>query len=57
MTAQHRDDGRALGLTTDPATGRTTAHLLPRFDTISYRELWRRWARLRRPGGMTATIR
>ena len=31
---------RARQLTTDPATGRTTAQLLPRFDTITYRELW-----------------
>ncbi|MET8953185.1 carboxylic acid reductase [Streptomyces sp. NPDC004393] len=26
----------------DPATGRTSLRLLPRFDTISYRELWSR---------------
>lgn len=31
---------RARSLTTDPATGRTIAQLLPRFDTITYRELW-----------------
>ncbi|MBW0017944.1 MAG: AMP-binding protein, partial [Mycobacterium sp.] len=31
---------RARTLTTDPATGRTTAQLQPRFDTISYRDLW-----------------
>jgi fatty acid CoA ligase FadD9 len=31
---------RARELTTDPATGRTTAQLLPRFDTITYRDLW-----------------
>ncbi len=31
---------RARTLTTDPATGRTTSRLLPRFDTISYRHLW-----------------
>ena len=31
---------RARQLTTDPSTGRTTAALLPRFDTITYRELW-----------------
>ncbi|MBV8790104.1 MAG: thioester reductase domain-containing protein, partial [Mycobacterium sp.] len=31
---------RARELTTDPATGRTVAKLLPRFDTITYRELW-----------------
>ncbi|MHC9294480.1 carboxylic acid reductase [Mycobacterium sp. LTG2003] len=33
---------RATQLATDPATGRTVARLLPRFDTISYRELWSR---------------
>jgi fatty acid CoA ligase FadD9 len=27
---------------TDPATGRTTLRLLPRFDTITYREVWAR---------------
>ncbi|MGV9802494.1 carboxylic acid reductase [Mycobacterium sp. NPDC003449] len=27
---------------TDPATGRTTTRLLPRFDTVSYREVWSR---------------
>jgi fatty acid CoA ligase FadD9 len=31
---------RARTLTTDPVTGRTTTQLLPRFDTISYRDLW-----------------
>src|SRR6516225_7680336 len=31
---------RARSLTIDPATGRTTTQLLPRFDTISYRDLW-----------------
>lgn len=31
---------RARALKTDPATGRTTAQLLPRFDTIAYRDLW-----------------
>ena len=31
---------RARTLTTDPKTGRTTSWLLPRFETISYRELW-----------------
>src|SRR5258708_8595366 len=31
---------RARQLTTDPTTGRTTTQLLPRFDTISYRDLW-----------------
>jgi fatty acid CoA ligase FadD9 len=29
---------RARSLMTDPATGRTTAQLLPRFDTITYRD-------------------
>ncbi|GGM48616.1 putative fatty-acid-CoA ligase FadD [Longimycelium tulufanense] len=33
---------RAKELITDPATGRTSLRLLPRFDTISYRELWDR---------------
>ncbi|HEY4460844.1 MAG TPA: carboxylic acid reductase, partial [Pseudonocardiaceae bacterium] len=33
---------RAKELTTDPATGRTSLRLLPRFDTISYDELWSR---------------
>ncbi|MCA2241434.1 carboxylic acid reductase [Mycobacterium sp. WUMAC-067] len=31
---------RARTSSTDPATGRTTAELLPRFDTMTYRELW-----------------
>lgn len=31
---------RARSLVTDPATGRTTSQLLPRFDTITYRDLW-----------------
>jgi fatty acid CoA ligase FadD9 len=31
---------RARSLTTDPTTGRTISQLLPRFDTITYRELW-----------------
>ncbi|MCW2686236.1 MAG: putative long-chain fatty-acid--CoA ligase [Mycobacterium sp.] len=33
---------RARELVTDPATGRTSARLLPRFETISYREMWAR---------------
>ncbi|WP_158884832.1 carboxylic acid reductase [Amycolatopsis anabasis] len=33
---------RARELATDPATGRTSLRLLPRFETISYRELWAR---------------
>jgi fatty acid CoA ligase FadD9 len=33
---------RVKELTTDPATGRTSLRLLPRFDTISYGELWAR---------------
>jgi fatty acid CoA ligase FadD9 len=33
---------RARELTMDPATGRTSANLLPRFETISYRDLWAR---------------
>lgn len=31
---------RARTLSTDPETGRTTSELQPRFDTISYRQLW-----------------
>ena len=31
---------RAVEFVTDPATGRTSARLLPRFDTLTYRELW-----------------
>src|SRR5882757_7252639 len=33
---------RAAEPVVDPATGRTTRRLLPRFDTITYRELWAR---------------
>jgi len=33
---------RAVQLVKDPDTGRTTAELLPRFDTITYREMWQR---------------
>ncbi|MDT5095753.1 MAG: fatty acid CoA ligase FadD9 [Mycobacterium sp.] len=33
---------RATRLADDPHTGRTTLELLPRFDTVSYRELWAR---------------
>jgi fatty acid CoA ligase FadD9 len=33
---------RARELVTDPASGRRTLRLLPRFDTITYRELWMR---------------
>lgn len=31
---------RAVQLVTDPETGRTSAHLLTHFDTITYGELW-----------------
>src|SRR2546425_10337540 len=31
---------RTTELVTDPETGRTPSRLLPRFDTISYAELW-----------------
>jgi fatty acid CoA ligase FadD9 len=31
---------RARALATDPETGRTTGHLQPRFEHISYRDLW-----------------
>ena len=33
---------RARELVTDPASGRRTLRLLPRFDTMTYRELWAR---------------
>ena len=33
---------RARELVTDATTGRTTARLLPRFETMSYREVWDR---------------
>jgi fatty acid CoA ligase FadD9 len=33
---------RAVNLTTDPETGRTSLELLPWFDTVTYRELWGR---------------
>jgi fatty acid CoA ligase FadD9 len=33
---------RGVNLTTDPETGRTSLELLPWFETITYRELWRR---------------
>jgi fatty acid CoA ligase FadD9 len=33
---------RARELVTDPASGRKTLRLLPRFETITYRELWAR---------------
>ena len=33
---------RAVQLVKDPDTGRTTAELLPRFEMLTYRELWQR---------------
>lgn len=33
---------RATEVVTDPVSGRTSLRLLPRFETISYRELWAR---------------
>ena len=33
---------RAVQFVNDPDTGRTTAELLPRFETITYREMWQR---------------
>jgi fatty acid CoA ligase FadD9 len=33
---------RAREVSTDPATGRSSSHLLPGFDTITYGELWTR---------------
>lgn len=58
---------RSRELVTDSVTGRTTARLLPRFETISYRELWARagaiaadWRHHRshplHPGDFVATI-
>ncbi|MDV3130340.1 thioester reductase domain-containing protein [Mycobacterium sp. 21AC1] len=58
---------RATELVAEPDTGRTVARLLPRFDTISYRELWSRvrtiasaWrqdpTRPVKPGDAVATI-
>jgi fatty acid CoA ligase FadD9 len=37
---------RAVHFVTDPETGRTSKQLLPRFDTITYRELWDRVGRI-----------
>ena len=39
---------RAVELVTDPETGRASHRLLPRFDTITYRELWQRATELAR---------
>ncbi|TGD71826.1 NAD-dependent epimerase/dehydratase family protein [Mangrovimicrobium sediminis] len=33
---------RAREIVTDPASGRSTIRLLPRFETVSYAQLWRR---------------
>ena len=33
---------RATELVTDPGSGRTVTRLLPRFDTVSYRDVWSR---------------
>src|SRR6476646_346756 len=33
---------RAVQFVNDPDSGRTTAELLPRFETITYREMWQR---------------
>jgi fatty acid CoA ligase FadD9 len=33
---------RAVHFVNDPGTGRTVAELLPRFETITYRDLWER---------------
>jgi fatty acid CoA ligase FadD9 len=33
---------RAVQFVKDPETGRNFAELLPRFETITYRELWER---------------
>ncbi len=37
---------RAVQFVTDPRTGRTSAQLLPRFDTVTYREVWDRAGRI-----------
>ncbi|GAB2585034.1 oxidoreductase [Paractinoplanes abujensis] len=58
---------RATEVVVDPQTGRTTRRLLPRFDTVSYGELWRRAGALAaawhdderepiRPGDFVATL-
>ncbi len=58
---------RARELVTDPDSGRTSVHLLPAFETISYREVWDRAAAVAtalrndgtasvRPGHFIATI-
>src|SRR6476620_1424627 len=39
---------RAVNLTTDPETGRTSLELLPWFETITYLELWKRVAAVAR---------
>jgi len=39
---------RAIELISDPSTGRTGVELLPRFDTVSYGELWDRISALAR---------
>src|SRR5215475_7036482 len=33
---------RAREVVTDPATGRSALRFLPRFDTVTYRDLWQR---------------
>ena len=47
---------RARELVTDAGTGRTSVRLLPRFDTISYREFWAGCVLLRAPGVTTLLI-
>jgi fatty acid CoA ligase FadD9 len=58
---------RAREFVVDPATGRTSARLLPRFATISYRDMWARVRALAtawrndpfhplRPGDVVATV-
>ncbi|GAB3030645.1 carboxylic acid reductase [Mycobacterium bourgelatii] len=46
---------RAVQLVTDPETGRTSAHLLTHFDTITYGELWERTEAL--SNALSATVR
>lgn len=45
---------RAVQFVNDPGTGRTVAELLPRFDTITYCELWDRARALRLPRWRTS---
>jgi fatty acid CoA ligase FadD9 len=50
---------RAVELIKDPATGRTSVELLPRFDTLSYGEMWDRVNAVARAlaGGPSPSVR